>query len=300
MKALKSILSLSLSAVLIATIVSAVPVSAVTIATPIENSFFWLGVTPYPITGGIGSDVQSIQFQYLHRISLYNNYTQLDDIQTLYPSPVTHSFSLPFGNLEQNYHYDTTFPFPHFYTDGTQCGPYLKVTTTYTSGTSNTQYIKFSYIYKDRDFYEDRDSTFYYHYFGDNSFVDTATGSLQNVNYAYNCLAYAFNHSESGWAWDSSFDSNIDNRNAVISYIATNYGCTQNTNPYHAGATAIAYGTNNHVAHFAKVDSWQQSTGEPKTISSKWGGLEVIESQNTNPFLAPLNYGSPLIYFNSP
>ena len=303
MKALKNALTVAFSVLISATMANSLTADAVTVQTPIENSFFWLGSEPYPITGGIESNVQSIEFKYLHRIAIDDNTIQPDHIDTIYPTPNTHSFSISLANLEQDKNYSSNFPYPHFNADGTQSGPFLKVVTHYTNGTYNTQYRKFSYIVKDQDYYEDWDSTFYYNYFAGNSFCNTATGHVYHThnNYlTYNCLAYAFDHSYSGWVWDDDFENNNDNRSLVISFVSTNYNYLQNTNPYHAGANAIAYGTYNHIVHFAKVESWKQNTGEPKTITSKWGGLEVIESKNPNPFSSASIYGSPLIFFNSP
>lgn len=171
----------------------------------------------------------------------------------------------------------------------------LDFTVTHPDNTTSTTSINCDVLAKSTSWYEDRDSTIYYNTPTNNSFISFKTGNYSNFgDYAiYNCLSYSIHAESEGWLWPFGDYAT----NAAVVYYLDGKGYTQNTTTNHSFCHVIAYGSNNNIAHFAKVTDWA-SDGTPIEINSKWGGLEVIHSSSTAPFTSAISYGNPILYFN--
>lgn len=171
----------------------------------------------------------------------------------------------------------------------------LEFLVTHTDNTTSSETRTCYVLDEDTDWYEDRDSTFYYTSPTNSSFISFKTGRVSpfGSSAVYNCLAYAIHAESDGWLWPFG---NYPTNAAVVYYLAGK-GYTQNTTTNHSFCHVIAYGSSDNTQHFAKVTDWS-ADGTPIEINSKWGGMEVIHSSSISPFTSPSNYGNPIMYFN--
>lgn len=140
--------------------------------------------------------------------------------------------------------------------------------------------------YYSKDVYEFKDKSWYYNSPYDNSFKGYGTTE-------YNCMAYALGITdESIWPWHPNA-TGIDYE-AVCGFFEKKWGYkdrpgykyTEFSKEKMAGAQAIYY-----EGHVAVVTEWDNKN-MPTKIVSKWGGLELIESD----LEGLIAWGEPLIY----
>jgi hypothetical protein len=164
--------------------------------------------------------------------------------------------------------------------------PEIKIVATYSGGDTISVSQTDPLCYNNSSYYEGMDSTFWWNK-ADNPIVSIFTGNF-NPDWCYNCMAYALDLSSAGWLWpwpDNPSDLDLTNT-MVYTYGYSTY--SQTMLPW----TDVIYYTG---GHFTRVVAWDGSTGEPLAIASKWGGLEVIFSDNPDPFTGI--YGSADYYF---
>lgn len=158
-----------------------------------------------------------------------------------------------------------------------------------------------------KSFYTGIDTTFYYNSHSSNSFRGYSTPELEDGVTSYNCLAYAIGiNSEPVWEW---YNSNGYGRNPSKTELddymldQTRAG-THFTTPSSdkKDAKVIYYsdqdwGSEINDGHFGKVITWD-SNGNPTSIYSKWGYIELIYSSSYNPFTTSNGlYGAAKRYY---
>lgn len=312
MNSKKAVLSLLLSATLLSGMIGSLSAAAdVSLGYPTDNSFL-KRTESYGCGGGCSSDISYIVASYECRSAVNNNTKVWIPIASFSPNSSSHMFS-----FLMNYSSFSSFPFPYFNISGsagTQDGPWLVCSGYRADGSLvNVSRKKVSFIQGSmnttEDEYKNVDPNFNYQYWGSSSLKDTATGSIVNIplsqrpscRYVYNCLAYALNKTNNGWMTLNNVDLL-----SVKTELEDVYGLSTNNYNNHMNSNFIVYGIQHQndiwqseVTHFAKVVSWY-SDGAPKAIQSKWGGMEVVLSEGTNPFSTQSGYGSPLLYMNLP
>ncbi|MDD4562234.1 MAG: hypothetical protein PHW39_04060 [Syntrophomonadaceae bacterium] len=136
--------------------------------------------------------------------------------------------------------------------------------------------------------YRGVDTGFTYNSETSHDFINVATGThavAHGTPNTYNCLAYSVgitDHWEWPWPGTPSY--------ADLQTYMSNHGFPTSSNSLMPWAKVIYYNGN----HFAKVTSWD-SSGIPLTIRSKWGTMELINSDSYNPFTSV--YGQATYYF---
>lgn len=258
---------------------------SVTIIRPWADTYFVIGSTMY-IKAQVSGNPTSVTAQYLCRYSYNNNsYVQID-----------------LGNLtkvgnywEKYYTITSTLYFPRL----ASVAPNLSVITpkiqvTATDGTGTTKVSVNATLCCDyQSTYSSVDTTFFYYNEYVNSFWGCFTGHplYQSVptNMTYNCMAYALGRLSGGWLWPWGGTPTYVQVCSVLQ--GAPYYYTQCSSTPFSGAQVIYYAG----GHFSKVTTWDVN-GLPSMIRSKWGGMELLVSQNANPFTS-YPYGSAIGYF---
>lgn len=159
---------------------------------------------------------------------------------------------------------------------GTWYMPSTNIKATNSAGTnyaSKDAYVTLNAM----SFYRSIDNTFYYNSETDNSFKGVATGygpAADGTPNTYNCLAYAIGITDH-WVWPWSTNPTFSD---LSSYMSSK-GYPTAAQGIQSFAKVIYY----QNGHFSKVIAWD-IYGTPKTIISKWGCSELMQSSASSPF----------------
>ncbi|HEX3043868.1 MAG TPA: LamG-like jellyroll fold domain-containing protein [Bacillota bacterium] len=229
------------------------------------------GYGSYSIITGVIKDPlpNSVQFYYT---------TTASNLQAALPGS---------GNGYYSYTWSpTTWYKPNYSVSGNWYMPSLEFRASNNYGSARN--ALHGYVLLDRlGSYQAIDSTFIYWDEGVNSFRDVGTGSgAHGQTGVYNCLAYAVGNTKN-WEWP--WGAGTPNYTQLSTYMKDHGYPTASTSvmPF----TRVIYYSGNH---FTRVLTWD-ANGNPLKVISKWGGLEVIESGNYDPFKSV--YGKATYYF---
>ena len=204
----------------------------------------------------------------------------------------------PLTRVGSTYRYTKTYQFiSNNYVPGRLVGSTWQTRRFYTQATTQSgetaTKITGAYIAaKSRSFYTSIDSTFYYTNNESNSIWGVGTPE-------YNCLSFVIGLNNV-WTWPWSQNPtqtqlyNFMTKEGAyrpIQEMILSYSSAQNFDVIYYSDNIWGVGND---GHFAKVCAWD-SNGNPTRIISKWGSLELIYSQDDDPFIG--TYGSPKAYF---
>ncbi len=259
------------------------------ITNPGGNGYFLQSSESYPsaiIRATVSGNPTSVQAYYVSRTSNSDNTLKESLIGTLTREGSTNCYSGTF-TFQSWFFPHMQFPNRSVFAADT---PHIKIYATDSAGT-DSQIINAVICKGTMETYKKMDDTFFYTNETSNSFMGAGTGhpTHDSVNpaWTYNCLSFALQKTCSGWLWPWSGNPSNEQLKTTMS----EYGYTICSRTPIPGAAVIYYSG----GHFARVIEWDADE-MPKTIISKWGGMELIKSNSTNPFTSS-RYKSAYYYF---
>jgi hypothetical protein len=166
----------------------------------------------------------------------------------------------------------------------------IKVGANNTAGHDYSERPDYVTMWSSTNDYKTVDPNFTYTSSTSNKFINVGTGhaNAYGSDGTYNCLAFAVGITDH-WEWPLSWGVIMPTYSQASTYMSGKGYATGSTSvlPW----TKVIFYSNSHVAKVTAYDS----NGYPTKIQSKWGGLEVVESDGYNPFTA--TYGNAVYFF---